>query len=175
MRSPPEIRTRNTTRYLIDGNDGRGIDSGFLVKTSRVKVLEIKQLGKDDKFKNPDTGEDNFLFDRPPLLIRASIDDAKTGQPFEFTVIVNHLKSLLGYNDPKQKDNVRLKKRLQAEFLAKFVQERQTANAKERIMVIGDFNAFQFNDGILDVVGTVKGKAGRQGRGSKPIGGYCKS
>ena len=29
-------------------------------------------------------------------------------------------------------------------------------------MVIGDFNAFQFNDGILDVVGTIKGKpAGR--------------
>ena len=143
---------------LIDGNDARGIDSGFLVKASRVKVLETKQLGKDAKFKNPDTGEDNFLFDRPPLLIRASIDDVKTGQPFEFTVIVNHLKSLLGYNDPKQKNNVRLKKRLQAEFLAKFVQERQTANAKERLMVIGDFNAFQFNDGILDVVGTVKGK-----------------
>ena len=143
---------------LIDGNDLRGIDSGFLVKTSRVKIIETKQFGKEIKFKNPDTNEDNFLFDRPSLLLRASIDDTKTGQPFEFTVVVNHLKSLLGYSDPKQKANVRLKKRVQAEFLAKFVQERQTSNPKERLMLLGDFNAFQFNDGILDVIGTIKGK-----------------
>jgi uncharacterized protein len=143
---------------LIDGNDGRGIDNGFLVKTSRVKVIESKQLGKENKYKNPDTNEDNFLNDRTPLMLRASIDDTKSGQPFEFTVVVNHLKSFLGYSDPKQKANVRMKKRLQAEFLAKFVQERQTANPKERIILLGDFNAFQFNDGILDVIGTIKGK-----------------
>ncbi len=143
---------------LIDGNDGRGIDNGFLVKTSRVKAIESKQLGKENKYKNPDTKEDNFLNDRTPLMLRASIEDAKSGQPFEFTVVVNHLKSFLGYSDPKQKANVRIKKRLQAEFLAKFVQERQSANPKERIILLGDFNAFQFNDGILDVIGTIKGK-----------------
>ncbi len=143
---------------LVDGNDGRGIDNGFLVKTSRVKILESKQIGKENKYKNPDTKEDNFLNDRPPLMIRASIDDPKSGQPFEFTVIVNHLKSFLGYSDPKQRANVRLKKRLQAEFLAKLMQERQTANPKERIILLGDFNFFQFNDGILDIIGTIKGK-----------------
>ena len=143
---------------LIDGNDGRGIDNGFLIKTSRVKVIESKQLGKENKYKNPDTSEDNFINDRTPLMLRASIDDTKSGLPFEFTVVVNHLKSFLGYSDPKQKANVRMKKRLQAEFLAKFVQERQTANPKERIILLGDFNAFQFNDGILDVIGTIKGK-----------------
>ena len=37
--------------FLIDGNDGRGIDVGFLVKTSRVKVVDVKQFGKDEKFK----------------------------------------------------------------------------------------------------------------------------
>lgn len=144
--------------FLIDGNDGRGIDNGFLVRTSRVKVLETKQFGKDDKYRNPNTKEDNFVNDRPPLLIRASIEDAKTGQPFEFTVIVNHLKSYLGYNDPKQHDNVRLKKKLQAEFLAKLVQTRQSANPKERIILIGDFNSYQFADGIMDQIGTITGK-----------------
>jgi predicted extracellular nuclease len=144
--------------YLVDGNDGRGIDSGFLVKSSRVKVIETKQLGKDDKYKNPNTNDDVLLNDRPPLMIRASIEDAKSGQPFEFIVVVNHLKSFLGYDDPKQQDNVRLKKKLQAEFLAKFVQERQTKNQNERIVLVGDFNAFQFNDGIVDVIGTIKGK-----------------
>ena len=91
-------------------------------------------------------------------MLRAAIDDVKTGQPFEFTVIVNHLKSFLGYNDPKQQDNVRMKKRLQAEFLAKSVQERQAKNPSERIVLVGDFNAYQFNDGIVDVIGTIKGK-----------------
>ena len=67
---------------VIEGNDTRGIDSGFLVKTSRVKVLETKQLGKDNKFKNPDTGEDNLLFDRPPLIIRASIERRKDRAAF---------------------------------------------------------------------------------------------
>ena len=143
---------------LVEGNDGRGIDNGFLVKTSRIKVIETKQLGKADKYKNPNTNDDNFLNDRPPLMLRASILDNKTNQPFEFTVVVNHLKSFLGYDDPKQQDNVRLKKKLQAEFLAKFVQERQKADPKEKIMLIGDFNAYQFNDAIVDVIGTIKGK-----------------
>jgi predicted extracellular nuclease len=143
--------------YLAEGNDGRGIDVGFLVKTSRVKVLETKQLGKDEKYKNPNTGEENFLNDRPPLMVRVAVSDPKSGKPFELTVIVNHLKSFLGYNDPKQQDNVRLKKRLQAEFLAKFVQSRQKADPAEKILLLGDFNAFQFNDGIVDVIGTIKG------------------
>lgn len=154
--------------YLTDGNDGRGIDSGFLVKSSRVKVLEVKQFGKDEKYKNPNTKEDVLLNDRPPLMLRASIDDAKTGQPFEFTVIVNHLKSFLGYDDPKQQDNVRMKKRLQAEFLAKLVQERQTKNPSERIVLLGDFNAYQFNDGIVDVLGAIKGKPAGKGEVMNP-------
>ncbi len=144
--------------FLIEGNDGRGIDVGFLVKTSRVKVLETRQLGKGDKYKNPNTNEESFVHDRPPLMLRVSIADPKTDQPFEITIITNHLKSFLGYSDPKQMENVRLKKRLQAEFLAKFVQERQKANPSERIMLIGDFNAFQFSDGVLDLIGTIKGK-----------------
>jgi uncharacterized protein len=143
--------------YLIEGNDIGGIDSGFLVKSSRVEVLETKQLGKDEKFENPNTKDDVFLNDRPPFMLRAAIKDAKTNQPFEFTVVVNHLKSLRGYNDEKDAPFVRMKKKLQAEFLAKFVAERLKTNPNERIALVGDFNAFQFNDGIMDVVGTIKG------------------
>ncbi|HEX2639026.1 MAG TPA: endonuclease/exonuclease/phosphatase family protein, partial [Pyrinomonadaceae bacterium] len=154
--------------YLVEGNDGRGIDVGFLVKSSRVKAVEVKQFGKDDKFKNPNTGEDNFLNDRPPLMLRAAISDRKTNQPFEVTVVVNHLKSFLGYNDPKQQDNVRMKKRLQAEFLARWVNDRQKANPNERIILLGDFNAFQFNDGIVDVVGTIEGKPAPKGEVLNP-------
>jgi len=91
-------------------------------------------------------------------MIRAAIDDPKTGKLFEFTVVANHLKSYLGFTDPKQMDNVRMKKKLQSEFLARWVDERQKANPEERIMLLGDFNAFQFNDGVMDMIGTIKGR-----------------
>jgi hypothetical protein len=48
---------------------------------------------------------------------------------------------------------VRAKRRLQAEDLADFV----TARVNENIVVLGDMNAFEFNDGLVDVVGTVEG------------------
>lgn len=143
--------------YLVEGNDFGGIDSGFLVKSSRVEVLETKQFGKDDKFKNPVSKDDVSLNDRPPFLLRAAIKDAKTNQPFEITVIANHLKSFRGYTDEKDAPFVQMKKKLQAEFLAKTVSERLKANPKERIALVGDFNFYQFNDGIMDVIGILKG------------------
>lgn len=154
--------------YLIDGNDGRGIDVGFLVKASKVKVLEVKQLGKDDKYKHPTNKSDVILNDRPPLMLRGSVADPKGGAAFEFTAVVNHKKSFLGYDDPKQMDNVRLKKRLQAEFLARFVQERQKANPQEKLILLGDFNAYQFSDGIVDVIGTIKGSPAPAGEVLNP-------
>lgn len=144
--------------YLVEGNDGRGIDNGFLVKSSRVKVIEVKQFGKDDKYRNPVKNEDVFLNDRPPLMLRFSLEDAGTKNQTEFTVIVNHLKSFGGYSDPKIQEDVRLKKKLQSEFLAKLVQQRQKADPNERIALIGDFNMYQFDDGITDLIGTIKGK-----------------
>ena len=144
--------------YLFDGNDGRGIDVGFLVKTSRVKVVAVNQIGKDEKFKNPNTKDEENLHDRPPLMLQATIEDPKTNKIVAFTVVVNHLKSFLGIDDPKDSGaRVRLKREMQAEFLAKFVQERQKANPNENIVLLGDFNAFQFNDGIGDIIGVIKG------------------
>lgn len=144
--------------FLTDGNDGRGIDNGFLVKTSRVKVVEVKQFGKDDTYRNPVTKEDAFLNDRPPLMLRASINDPKTGAPFAFTAVINHLKSYSGFNDRNQMENVRRKKHLQSEFLANWVNARQKADPSERIVLLGDFNAYQFSDGVLDMIGTIAGK-----------------
>ena len=149
--------------HVVDGNDGRGIDNGFLVKTSRVRVVEVKQFGKEEKFKEPSGKDDIFVNDRPPLMLRASVDDAKSGKPFEMTIVANHLKSFLGYNDPKQKEGVRMKKKLQAEYLARWVDARQKASPDEKIVLLGDFNFYQFNDGIMDVIGTIKGKpAGKE-------------
>jgi Predicted extracellular nuclease len=145
--------------YLEEGNDIRGIDVGFLVKTSKVKTVEVKQLGKDEKLETEGARPGEKLHDRPPLLIRVEVQDEKTGQPFPLTVIVNHFKSYGGIDDPKDGNRVRNKRRLQAEWLAKYVFERQKENPSERIIVGGDLNAFQFNDGYNDLVGILKGNS----------------
>ena len=145
--------------YLEEGNDVRGIDVGFLVKSAKVKVVEVKQLAKDEKLVTEGAKDFEKVFDRPPLLVRVEVQDAKTNQPFPVTVIMNHLKSYGGIDDPKNGDRVRNKRRLEAEWLANFVAERQKTNPAERIIICGDFNAFQFNDGYNDLIGILKGSS----------------
>lgn len=145
--------------YLEEGNDIRGIDVGFLIKSAKVKVIKVEQLAKDEKLNTPGAKDNEKLFDRPPLLISVEVQDAKTNQPFAETVIMNHFKSYGGINDPKDGARVQNKRRLEAEWLANFLVERQKANPNERIFVMGDFNAFQFNDGYNDLIGILKGKS----------------
>ncbi len=144
--------------YLLEGNDGRGIDVGYLVKSARVTVNKVAQLGKDETFSLPGDKREMILNDRPPLLLEGTIKNPNSDKPLAFAAIVNHKKSFLGYSDPKDGGfRVRTKKKLQAEFLARAVQERQKANPDENIVVLGDLNFYQFNDGITDIIGTIKG------------------
>jgi hypothetical protein len=141
----------NYQAFLIEGNDVGGIDVGFLVKTARVTVVSVTQFGKNDTFTNPSDGGQDILNDRPPLVLEATIGS------YAFTVIDNHLRSLNDVDDPVAGLRVRAKRRAQAEFLANLIQSRQIANPAERIIAVGDFNAFQFNDGLVDSLGTIKG------------------
>jgi predicted extracellular nuclease len=145
--------------FLEESNDPRGIDVGFLVKTAKVKFIDAKQLGKDEKLSAEGARDGEKLYDRPPFLIRVEVQDAKTNQPFALTAIVNHFKSYGGIDDEKDGVRVRQKRLAQAEWLANFLVERQKANPAERIVVTGDFNAFQFNDGYNDLIGVLKGKS----------------
>ncbi len=144
--------------YLEDGNDPRGIDSGYLVKTTKVKVLETKQLAKSETLKFSGGSGDSELFDRPPFLIRVQAIDDKQANPLAVTVIVNHFKSYLGIDNEKDGPRVREKRKQEAEWLANFVAERAKTNPDENLIVCGDLNAYLFNDGYNDLVGTLKGK-----------------
>jgi uncharacterized repeat protein (TIGR01451 family) len=144
--------------YLVEGNDVGGIDVGFLVKTAggRVSVVDVTQEGKDTTYINPNNNQPEILNDRPPLILRAVIQHP-SGPTFPVTVIVNHLRSLSGVSDPVDGNRVRTKRRAQAEFLANLIQARQIADPDEHIVSVGDYNAFQFNDGYVDSIGTIKG------------------
>ena len=148
--------------FLVEGNDVGGIDVGFLVKGSSVAVVDVTQVGKETTYTEPG-GTQALLNDRPSLVLRATV--ILPGGPignhgtaiFPVTVIVNHLRSLSGVDDPTDGARVRTKRRAQAEFLANLIQTRQLANPDERIISVGDYNAFQFNDGFVDSIGTIKG------------------
>jgi predicted extracellular nuclease len=142
--------------YLVEGNDIGGIDVGFLVKDSRVDVSDVTQEGKNTTYINPNNGLPELLNDRPPLVLRADITPSGGGS-FRVTVIVNHLRSLSDVDNAVEGNRVRTKRRAQAEFLADLVQVRQGTDPDERIFLVGDFNAFQFNDGYVDSIGTIKG------------------
>jgi predicted extracellular nuclease len=143
--------------WLEEGNDVGGIDSGFLVNTARVAVLDVTQFGKDTTYTNPLTGEQDTLNDRPPLVLRGTVPRPGFAQPLPVTIILNHLRSMLAIDDPTDGPRIRAKRRAQAECLAGLIQERQTNGPAKNLVLIGDFNAFPFNDGYVDVLGTIKG------------------
>ncbi len=72
-------------------------------------------------------------------------------------MIVNHLRSLIDIESLTSGPRVRAKRAEQSEFLAALAHRRLEADPDERILVIGDFNAHEFNDGYVDVIGTIRG------------------
>ncbi|MFN8344418.1 MAG: T9SS type A sorting domain-containing protein [Spirosomataceae bacterium] len=156
--------------FLVEGNDVGGIDVGFLVKTAsvvgatpRVSVVEVVQEKATELLVNPDMST-SLLNDRPSLRLKAVVNHSN-GATFPVTVIVNHLRSLNDAAGEGAGSNgwatdgarVRAKRQKQAESLADLVQARQTADPTERIILVGDFNAFEFNDGLGHSMGTIQG------------------
>ena len=154
-RTARELKTRYEA-YLEEGNDPGGIDVGVLVDRARVEVVHFSQEGLADRFRNPTTGQLEPLNDRPPVVLRARVTTLGGGvRPI--TVIVNHLRSLIDIDHPTSGARVRAKRAAQAEFLASLISRRLDVDPNESLLVVGDMNAFEFNDGYVDVVGTIRG------------------
>lgn len=143
------------TPYLVQGNDTSGINVAFLVKQSKITVTDVSQFGKSTTFTQPSTGKAATLNDRPSLVLTAGIKRPGMAD-YPVTVIVNHLKSLNNVTDTTGTgQNTRAKREQQAEFLANLVQGYQAAG--KHVVVVGDMNAFEFNDGIVDTMDIVRG------------------
>jgi endonuclease/exonuclease/phosphatase family metal-dependent hydrolase len=131
--------------HLIEGNDVGTIDVGFLVQ-HHVKVKSLTQLGADElfTFDNPPSP----LHDRPPLLIDAILDE-----DLRVKVMALHMRSLSGI----ESERVQRKRLEQALSVAQKVEDLQRAKRNVKLVVIGDFNAFEFTDGYVDLAGIIKG------------------
>lgn len=144
----------NYQAFLVEGNDVGGIDAALLVK-STINVISVEQVGKNATFIQPD-GAAALLNDRPPLVLTATAAQPGSDTSLPFTMVVNHLRSLLGVDDPVDGPRVRAKRAAQAEFLANLLQAHQAAG--ENVVSVCDCNAFEFSDGYVDVLGTITGK-----------------
>jgi predicted extracellular nuclease len=160
--------------YSIKGNDPGGINTGVLVRND-VSVNSVTQIGRDTLTDACSSGTSCLLNDRPPLLLDA------TFQGYHFRLLVIYDRSLinLGVND-----YVGRKRRAQAEQVASVVQALQTTgqtvigntqqavggvstdgsysingDAVVPLVVLGDFNAYEFTDGYTDVTGLIMGTA----------------
>ena len=130
---------------------------GFLVKTSRVRIDSVSQERAGETFVNP-AGETELLHDRPPLVLRATVD-ADGLNPRAVIVVVNHLRSFIDIElVAGEGPRVRAKRTAQAESVGGLLQELQTSNAGVAVISVGDYNAFQFNDGYTDPIAILKGE-----------------
>lgn len=148
------------TAFLIEGNDVGGIDVGFLVRSS-VTIESVTQLGAATTSTNPCTLGQDLLNDRPPLRLRGSASKGSATLPF--VVFVNHLRSLNNIADTTpcflstEGARVRAKRAAQANYVAQIVQDELTANPAAKIILVGDFNAFEVNDGYVDSINAIMG------------------
>ena len=123
------------TALHVDHVNADGLDVAFLVKSGRVSVLSLDPVSAD------------AATEHPSLMLRALVSGPATSLPQAVTVIANQL--------PAPGDHAR--RQVEAEALANYIQGRQIADPSEAIVSVGGYQALGFNDGFVDVVGTVRG------------------
>ncbi len=132
--------------WLEEGNDIGGIDIGFLTRQT-ILVDAVTQLGKNEIL----DFDGSLLHDRPPLLLEGRC--IAEGTDFPISVLAVHNRSLSNI----ETERTQAKRLAQAESIATMVQSLQSVDPGVRLVVTGDFNAFEFSDGYVDVVGRIAG------------------
>ena len=140
------------TAALVEGNDRGGIDVGYLYQ-GNVTVVLLEQLGATEEL----TVDNSLLHDRPPLRMQADVD--VNGNTVRVNLLAVHLRSRGGIDDNTDGPRVRQKRLEQAQSVADMVDAIQASAVDEPVVVLGDYNAFQFTDGYVDVVGQIAGTA----------------
>ena len=144
----------NYTAYLEDSVHISGIDVGFLVQETITPVLDTTVLGADET----QTLNGALLHDRPPYLLETSITTPQRGAAPQLAVLAVHMRSLGGIDSDSDGQRVREKRLEQAQSVGTMINDYRTNNPGVPLIVIGDFNAFQFTDGYVDLMGQVRGK-----------------
>jgi len=146
-----EVPSVSYSAHLVPGNNIYGMNVGYLVRDT-VESVMVTQLGFDDIL----VGWGYKLFDHPPLMVEGTwIGDGSAS--FDFAALNNHTRSLGGVDEPFD-DFAREKRFQQAQSIAQKAQDFQTTEPNTPLVLIGDYNAFEFTDGYVDVIGQIRGE-----------------
>ncbi len=150
---------------------------GYLVRTSpapggagpRVQVLSVQERFVGETLTNPLGAADGVLFDRAPLHLVARVT-GENGSVYDVEVLLNHTLSLLDVTDLATRavwgtngDRSRGKRMQQAVRVSQLVEQIQQTNPDQPLVLIGDYNAFEFSDGYVDVMGIISGQPAAAG------------
>lgn len=130
--------------YLIEGNDGRGIDIGFLVKVDLPLDVQLK-TNRDKMWHDPTTGKQEKLFSRdlPALEFRVNRNQENPS----FVLLGNHAKSKRDRpNDPESRQWRTAQYIGAAEIVGEYIRK------GVRTMLGGDFNIDIGNDREADAL-----------------------
>ena len=133
----------NYTPFLIPTNPSSNfqINPAYLVSNS-IQDVTVVQLGKNETLS---TG--GRLHDRAPLLLSGYTNSTPS---VSIQILDLHIRSLNGVSSSNE---VRKKRQEQAISIANMIQARQAEN----LIIVGDFNAYQFSDGYVDVYNQISG------------------
>ncbi len=109
---------------LFEGNDLRGIDVGFLVRSDRATILDAEPRPAPDG-----------LFSRPPLVLHVQVE-TEAGQT-ELYIINNHFASMSAGVEATEPQRT-----AQALWNVTLVQEILQSDPKALVAVIGDLNSY---------------------------------
>jgi hypothetical protein len=143
-------------------NDPSAITPAIIYKQGKVTSATCTMYGLSTTYAEPDGGS-NFLNDRPPVTVAATVTAPGSDSGLPIRLVANHLRSLSGIDTPGagNGDQVRVKRNEQAKYLAKLitgnVDQTTNWNLTDNLVIVGDFNAYQVNDGYVDVMNCIAG------------------
>jgi hypothetical protein len=138
------------TPYVAEGFDPAGRNLGFLVRDTLL-VHGLETFGADLELV---VGDEVYpTYERPPLVLDATYVGGGSSQPI--MVIANHLRSMDGIEG--EDGLVRELRHEQALRLSELIQHLQLTRPEVPLVVTGNFNAYQFSDGYVDVMGQLTG------------------
>ncbi|HEV2444681.1 MAG TPA: hypothetical protein VGS58_02110, partial [Candidatus Sulfopaludibacter sp.] len=142
------------------------ISIAVVYRQSKVSMLDCTQFGAAALFSKP-AGGTGLLNDRPPVVFRANVTAPGSDSPLTVRVVANHLRSFDSVDAPGDSgDFPRTKRNEEAKYLAKLIsgnlagEQTSNWNATDNLVVTGDFNAYEFNDGYVDSLNCIAGVPG---------------
>ena len=144
--------------YLIASADPNSLNLGFLLKSSTITFDAVAQADATVTY-TTSSGATATLWERPPLIMTAEVH--RTGKSYPVTLINVHLTPRTNIADATLGPDVRLRRAAQAYALSQLVQTDQAAG--QNVIVAGNFNAFDYSDGFVDVLGVVTGSPAASG------------